>query len=414
MISVQNHRLQLSGSKILAIVFLFSCLAACTPKILRPGGKGAKEPKKETTEKEEKVSEKPAVKAALQFNNIALLLPFQLDKVVDSLPNSRDVERASLALDFYQGFKLGLDQVANAGKNFKLHVLDTRDNALEVQRIAGDTSVRDAQLVIGPVFPAEISAFSSKANLTGKLQISPLAASSPSGGQANNLVTVTPTIAVHAQVIGAYVAAKYGGAADHVLIFNNNDEDSRKLLDPLKLVLDKKNVHYTEITELGDLEMNLGVGKTVVINASTNQFFVAPLIADLTRLKTEENYNITLIGHPNWNKLDLNPDYLEALNTYISSSYYIDQNSAEARTFSANYFKSFKVAPSEFAYKGYDTGLFFAKLLAKYPKDYVEQLVKEKHKGIAIGFEFVFDPTSGYVNNSVRLLHFDGRDYKPL
>ncbi|GAA4780568.1 hypothetical protein GCM10023231_04590 [Olivibacter ginsenosidimutans] len=416
MILVQNHRLLSSGSKLLAVLFLCGFLGACAPKILRPGGKGPKEPSKESpTKKEEKPEEKKEAKAPIQFNNIALLLPFQLDKVIDSLPNSRDVERSALALDFYQGFKLGLDQVAKAGDNFKLHVLDTRDNILEVQKIAVDTNISAAQIVVGPVFPTEINAFSGRANLSGKLQISPLAASSPVGNQVNNLVTVTPTIAVHADVIGHYVAKQYGSAADHVVIFNNNDEDSRKLLDPLKAVLDQLNVHYVEINELGDMETSLGaIGKNVVINASTNQFFVAPLLADLARLKTEQSYDITLIGHPNWNKLDLNPDHLETLNTCISSSYYVDENSTATGVFRANYVKAFNVAPSEFAYKGYDTGVFFAKLLAKYPKDYVEHLVKEKHKGVAIGFAFVFNPTTGYVNNSVRLLRFNRRAYRPL
>jgi len=383
--------------------------------VLRPGGgKGVKQPSKEASEKEKEVSEETEVKAPINFNNIALLLPFQLDRVIDSLPNRTDVERAGLALDFYQGFKLGLNRLAVQGDNFKLHVLDTRDNVAEVQRIAADKEVAESQLVIGPIFPTEINAFSSTANLAGKLQISPLAASSPSRYQVNNLVTVTPPIEVHARLISKHLAAKYG-AGDQVIIFTNQDEDSKKLLDPLKIALDKLHVIYKEVEELGDIEMSLGAsGKNVLINASTNQYFVAPLIASLFRLKTEAGYDISLIGHPNWTKLDLNPDYLLELNTCVSSSYYIDEGNGEVKDFRNNYFSSFKVPPSEFAYKGYDTGLFFGRLLAKYPKGYAEQLVKEKHKGISIGFEFVHDSASGYVNNSVRLLRFDGKGYRPL
>lgn len=415
MILVQNHRLRLSGSKVLAFVFLLSFLASCAPKVLRPGGgKGPKPPTKEPTEKEKEVGEKPVEKAPLHFNSMALLLPFQLDRVIDSLPNRTDVERAALALDFYQGFKLGLDRLSVDGENFKLHVLDTRDNVAEVKRIATDKGVEEAQIVIGPIFPTEINAFSSAANLEGKLQISPLAASSPSRYQVNNLVTVTPPIDVHAAVIAKHVAAKYG-TADRVIIFANNDEDSRKLLDPLKAALDKLRVVYSEVEELTDIEISLGTtGKNVVINASTNQYFVAPLIASLYTLKTESGYDISLIGHPNWSKLDLNPEYLGLLNTCISSSYSVDEQNAAVKKFKDSYFSMFKVVPSEFAYKGYDTGLFFGKLLAKYPKDYAEQLLKEKHKGIAIGFEFVHSPESGYINNSVKLLRFDGRVYRPL
>ncbi|MEH6307305.1 ABC transporter substrate-binding protein [Olivibacter sp. CPCC 100613] len=416
MILVQNHRLPLSGSKIVAFVLLLSMLGACTPKVLRPGAgrKDTKEPTKEKPEKENKEGETKVVEKRAHFNNIALLLPFQLDKVIDSLPNKRDVERSSLALDFYQGFKLGLDNLTASGDNFKLEVLDTRDNVAEVKKLAVGKSTEEAALIVGPVFPTEINAFSDAANLSGKLQISPLAARSPSQYQTNKLVTVTPPIDVHAQVLAKYIASEYE-IGDHVVLLNNIDEDSEKLLVPLRAALDKQAVKYSELHELNEIEASLNsVGKNMVVNASTNQFFIAQLLASLYKLKTESAYNISLVGHPNWSKLDLNPDYLSALQTCISSSYFIDEKKPEVQKFRQNYSALFKVIPSEFAFKGYDTGVFFGRLLAKYPKDYAEKLIKEKHMGTSIGFEFVLDPTMGYINNSVRLLRFNGQFYRPL
>lgn len=416
MILVQNHRLPLNGSKILAVILLMGMLfGACAPKILRPGGgKGPKSPSKKTEEAEKKEDVKTGAKKEISFNNIALLLPFQLDKVVDSLPNKRDVERSSLALDFYQGFKLGLDMLAKEGDNFKLHVLDTKDNTGEVQKLAVGKDIADAQLVIGPIFPTEINAFSSSADLKGKLQISPLAASNPSRYQIDNLVTVTPPIEVHAQVISKYIADKFG-ADGKVIIVSTNDEDSRKFIDPLKTALDALDVHYTEVTELSDIEANLAVtGKNLVISGSANQYFLSPLIADLYRLKTEQAYDLSLIGHPNWSKLDFNAEYLKALNTCISSSYFISEANDDVRKFRVNYFDLYKVIPSEFAFKGFDTGVFFGRLLARHPEDYVSRVAKEKHNGLSIGFDFKQNPNAGYVNNFVRLLHFNGTTYKPL
>lgn len=415
MILVQNHRLLLSGSKILVFALLLSVLGACSPKVLRPGGrKETKEPTKETPDKKVKDREKEAVEKRAHFNNIALLLPFQLDKVIDSVPNKRDVERSSLALDFYQGFKLGLDNLTSSGDNFKLDVLDTRDNVAEVRKIAVGKSITEAALVVGPVFPTEINAFSDVANLSGKLQISPLAARSPSQYQTNKLVTVTPPIDMHAQTLANYIASEYE-IGDHVVILNNIDEDSEKLLVPLRAALDKKEVKYSELNELSEIEASLNtVGKNIVINASTNQFFIAQLLASLNKLKTESAYDISLIGHPNWSKLDLNPEYLSALRTCISSSYFIDEKKPEVQQFRKDYFSLFKVIPSEFAFKGYDTGVFFGRLLAKYPTDYAEKLVKEKHMGASIGFEFVHDPALGYINTSVRLLRFNGQFYRPF
>lgn len=416
MILVQNHRLPLNGSNLIFVILFAGLMwGACAPKILRPSGsKDAKQPSKEKEEESRDVEEEVAEKEIVSFNSIALLLPFQLDKVIDSMPNRKDVERSSLALDFYQGFKLGLDRLTSEGDNFKLNVLDTRDNAGEVQRLAVGQDIEDAQLVVGPVFPAEINAFSKAANLNGKLQISPLAASDPSQYNISNLVTVTPPIEIHAQATAKYIAEEYQ-VGEQIIIVDNDEGDSKKFLLPLKTTLNKLNISFKEVKEIEELEMSLGVSTAnIVINASTNQFFVAPLIAELYIQKTENAYDISLVGHPNWNRLDLDPNYLSTLNTCISSSYYVNDNDSEARRFRQQYTDLFRVAPTDFAYKGYDAGLFFGRLLAEHAEDYVDRLVKEKHDGLSMGFDFSYIPNAGYINHHVRLLRFDGKRYRPL
>ncbi|QNL52149.1 amino acid ABC transporter substrate-binding protein [Olivibacter sp. SDN3] len=416
MILVRNRRLPLSGSNLIfAILFAGLIWGACSPKVLRPGGgKDVKKPSKEKEEERRDIEEEVEATETLNFNNIALLLPFQLDKVIDSMPNRKDVERSSLALDFYQGFKLGLDRLTSGGDNFKLNVLDTRDNAGEAQRLAVGQDVKDAQLVVGPVFPTEINAFSKAANLKGKLQISPLAASDPSQYNIGNLVTVTPPIEVHAQAIAKYIAAEYS-VGEQIIIVDNDDEDSKKFLLPLKNTLNKLNISFKEVKEIEDFELSLAVSTAnIVINASTNQFFVAPLVAELYTQKTENAYDISLVGHPNWVRLDLDPNYLSTLNTCISSSYYVNDNDAEVKSFKKLYGDLFKVIPTDFAYKGYDAGLFFGRLLAEHPEDYADHLIKEAHDGVSMGFDFNYTPNAGYVNHHIRLLRFDGERYRPL
>src|SRR5690606_18574570 len=136
MISVRSHRLLLNGSKLLVVLILFSSITSCskifgprTPKELPPVVEKLKEPE---PPKEEEV-EKPV---ASHVNSIVLLLPFQLDRIRGEMPSNADVKRAEIPLDFYQGFKLALDNLAEKGNNFKLTVLDTKDNAAE-SRIIG-------------------------------------------------------------------------------------------------------------------------------------------------------------------------------------------------------------------------------------------------------------------------------------
>src|SRR5690606_5078333 len=115
----------------------------------------------EPEEPEKEEVEKP-VEAPV--NNIALLLPFQLDRV-QGQPSVEDVKRAEIPLDFYQGFKMALDKLAEEGTNFRLTVLDTRDNVNQNQAIGKSPAIQSADLVIGPIFPKEIPAFAAASDL---------------------------------------------------------------------------------------------------------------------------------------------------------------------------------------------------------------------------------------------------------
>jgi len=391
-------------------------LGACSPKVLRSSkpkdGQVVVEEKDKSGEKN-KSEEKPVEEKAIVFNDIALILPFQLHKV-SQVPSKADVDRAALALDFYQGFKMGIDQLAVNGNNFRLNILDSRDNTVEVQRLAASKEVQQAQLIVGPVFPTEINAFSNTAKLTGKLQISPLAARSPSGYQMNNLVTVTPPIDIHAKAIADFIA-KDIDTGDKVVIINNNDDDSKKFLAPLKEALNMHHVPFNEVSAMPDIEPNLAAtGKNLVVAGATNPFFISPLLVELNKLKTESAYSISLIGHPNWVKLDLDRGYLMALNTCISSSFYVNDQDAATKQFIATYQSLYRVAPSEFAFKGYDTGVYFGRLLAKYPKDYARKLIDAKYRGLSIGFDFINEPNAGFVNNRITLLRISNNGFTPF
>ena len=119
MILVQNHQPLLSGNKYWIIILSVLLCAACSPKI-RPESKKPEPPK--AIEK----TEKPALK--FKQANISLLVPFRLNEINLKTATKAEVERAAMAIDFYQGFKLGIDSAATLGQNFKLQVYDTRDD----------------------------------------------------------------------------------------------------------------------------------------------------------------------------------------------------------------------------------------------------------------------------------------------
>lgn len=108
MISVQNRLLPLSGNKYLAIIFIGLCLAACSPKV---------QTVKKTPPAEE-VKDEEVKKPSKNFTEatISLLIPFKLNDFKVKPASKAEVEKHALAIDFYQGFKLGIDSAASADR----------------------------------------------------------------------------------------------------------------------------------------------------------------------------------------------------------------------------------------------------------------------------------------------------------
>src|SRR5690606_34788757 len=353
MILVRNLLLPLNGSRCLLGLSVLVLLAACTPKVRVLRAPGSDVPvKTEKPTEEEETTGKSAEADAIDFNQIALLLPFELDKANPHAPSAADIKRSAMALDFYQGFKIGLDALSAEGANFKLNVLDSRDDAAENARIAKLDEVQDAALVVGPVYPKEIEVFGFNAKLGQTLQISPLAASMPSEFNLSNLVTMTAPLPVHVKALAAHIADQYQ-PGDVVIFYQTPDQGGKQLLAPLKTEIRKLkggNIRVVDAEDEESLESRVHLdGRNLVVLATTNRYEVSPILAQLRRLKEELSYDIQLFGHPGWAKLGFDAaDGLAAFKTRITASYYVDSGAEDVRRFNQQYQSEFGIAPTEF------------------------------------------------------------------
>lgn len=417
MILVQNHRQRSNGNKLLFIAALLLVVAGCTPRFSRPKPP-TKAPEVEEKPVEVVPEEEEEVDAPSRVDNqIALLLPFQLNQSTGNNPTANDVQRAALALDFYQGFGMALNKLAEQGTDFELNVLDTRDNESENIRIAQLEEVREAALVVGPVFPKEIQAFSQRAELGEALQVSPLAASAPGDFGNPNLVTLTAPLAVHTRVLAEEIA-KSAKSGDVVLLYNLGDASSRQFLPAVGAEIQRSNPGVT-VREVNDLEALTEHARTMgtnyVVCGTVNKYQIIPLLNSLTTLAADHGTDIRLFGHPNWEKLDFDAsDGLDAFRTRITTSYHVNKNASAVRQFEREYRDEFGVEPSEFAFKGYDAAYYFGSLLAKYGRDYRDHIVKEEYDGMHNTFRFSYDPATGYVNGHVLMLEYRQGEFREL
>jgi len=162
------------------------------------------------------------------------------------------------------------------------------------------------------------------------------------------------------------------------------------------------------VAAIAAAESKLSAAKTnVVIISSDNASFVLSSIGKLY-LKRQSN-KIEVYGHPNWGKLKtLDAEKLQALNTRITSSYFIDTKSPAVKSFVAAYKIHYRQEPTEFAYQGFDTGYLFGSLLARYGKDYARHLTDFKYDGLHNKFRFAYDASVGYTNKNLMVLKYSG------
>ena len=402
MISVQNRLLPLSGNKLIISIFIGLCLAACSPKV-------------QTAKKEappEDMKEKEVKKPSKKFTEatISLLIPFNLDDFKTKALNKAEVEKHALAIDFYQGFKLGIDSAAASGLNFKLNVYDTEDNNSRLASLIQNNKLQGSDLLVGPVFPDGLK-YIKNYSLQNKLPVvSPLAASQPSEFANPNLISIVNNIDLHAAKIGDYILKKYAPEKTVVVLISTKSPSDELLGLPLRnYFLNKGNkLPFQEYASVFTMETKLTKDKKyVVLLSSSSQTFVAASIDKLAKMKNA-GFNIDLFGHPDWMKQTYNTEKLQALNTIITSSYRVDYNSPAVVDFIKKYRKAFDFEPGEYAYKGFDIGFYFGKQLSKYGVNYFENLSKEKYKGLHNNFVFKQDDQNGFINTSLMLLQYKG------
>ena len=395
----QNPRPQLSGNRhwiILISVLLFS---ACSPKIRT-------ETKKPEVPKQVEKIEKPAEK--IQQADISLLVPFRLNEINLKTATKAEVEKSAMAIDFYQGFKLGIDSAAASGQNFKLKVYDTQDNNTQIGRLIDNGGLLGSKLIVGPVFPDGLKYITNYSISRNIAIVNPLAASHPSEFRNPNLISIVNNIDLHAQKIGNYITKNYNPATTIIVLVNPKGTSEEVFARPLRAYFMNtgKSFTFQEYASAFTMETKLVKGKQyVVLLSSSDKKFVVPTLDKLMKMK-KASLNISLFGHPDWVKQSYNTEQLQALNAIVSTSYKVDYTRSEVNNFVKKYRQSFNFEPGEYAFKGFDIGYYFGRLLSRHGEDYLKYIVRENYKGLHNSFHFEHDQQLGYINTSLMLLRY--------
>ncbi|WP_256004285.1 ABC transporter substrate-binding protein [Pedobacter deserti] len=409
MTSVQSHLLLLSGNRYQFLVLLCLLISACSPKVQQAENKPAQ------VGAQKKVIEAKPVEKFTQAK-IALLVPFRLESVNLRTATKADVDRSAMAIDFYQGFKLGVDSAASSGLNFTLNVHDTGDSQAQLERIITTGQLRSANLIVGPVFPDGLRHLKNYSVDRGIPIVNPLAATHPAEFNNPNLISIVNNINQHAAKIVNYIVKRYDPANTVVVLISRKDPDDEIMATPLRMLFLSKGSKFSfqEYASVFTMETKLiKQKKYVVIVSSSARDFVAPTIDKLVKMKNV-GLNVDLYGHPDWVKQNYTVDKLQLLRTAVTSSYRVNYTDPRVNQFVKKYRALYQFEPDEFAFKGFDIGFYFGKMLSKYGTDYAKHLSAEKYTGLHNRFVFDFDEALGYMNTSLMLLRYQNYQLSEL
>jgi len=422
MTSVPNRQPPLSGNKWLILFLTALFLTACSPKIRQvvqqPQEKSAAEIKavKEAQQREAAAAKAaanlpPPVAKPKRIPSIALLLPFELDQLdANGNTSTKTLIKTNIAVDFYEGFKLALDSLTSSGQSFKLTVFDTRDEVAQAQKLASNPVIRSSDLIVGPVFPADVQAFSGSISRLHKPVVSPLSAASPAGYNNESLITLTVPLEFHAFQAAKYIQENIRPKVVYILRSGYSEEN--KYILPFKRSIDSlgnKRIKVVDVTiSKGDFTALLPKlsqsSENIFVIPSTDRSFLRVTLESLDKLA--DTYPIQLFGHPNWSKATfLRPEVLEKLHTCITSAYQADYKSAETINFIKSFRKAYHTEPGEYATKGFDTGMYFAGLAADPTFDF-KQLQNQPSDASNNHFKFVQKKGYGWINTYVVMMQY--------
>jgi hypothetical protein len=401
MISAQNHQLRLSGNKYYLVLLVSILFAYCSPRVVK-----TVERPSEPTKKTEEAIQKPVAK--FSDATISLIVPFRVNGLNLRTATKAEVEKSAMAIDFYQGFKLGLDSAAASGLNFKLKVFDAGDNTAKLETLIQNGSLDNSNLIVGPVYPdglKHIRNFILSKNIS---LVNPLAATNPKELNNPNMITIVNNIDLHAEKIGEYIVKHNDPVKTVVVLINPKGNDDELMAMPIRRFFEnpKYSFFFQEFASVFTMDTRMIKNKKyVIILSSSEKKFVTATIDKLIKMKNA-GLSVDLFGHPDWTKQSYSTDKLQALNTIVSSSYKVDFARKDVSSFIRKYRFNYHFEPGEYSYKGFDIGFYFASLMATHGKNYIQFLNKDKYKGLHNSFSFVYDPKMGYLNTSLMLLKY--------
>ena len=340
----------------------------------------------------------PNYQAPQSKYRVAIFAPLYLDSAFSAgkLKNPRVLPRQSMpAAEFVQGAQIALDTLNTRGKTIEAFIYDSKSATRNVAWLIRYRMLDSMDLIIGSVKDPE---YSQLAHFAAQRKIPFVSSTFPNdGGVRSNpyLLIVNSTLQAHCESIFSYLVQKYG--ADNIYLAKRKNEnrienifktinqaEGKPLLNIRSLVLDTSVTTY-QLKTLVDTSR-----PSIIIGATLDEFFATKLATAMYPI--QKTNNLSLIGMPNWDGFRslYKKDAFKDFPVKYTTPHYDLKTGAFGRFLTDNYFHLYRAAPTDMAFKGFETTYYFMNILLQYGRS---EFMNHLNEPAFAGFhEFNFRP----------------------
>lgn len=395
--------------KTLPIIFILSLLPLCSSAqwYLFPGKK--KKAKTEARAKDSlKVQTKEASADTIEIkeeapadslvidNDIYLFEDIDQIRITLALPLAASGQKPSENfIEMYCGALLAARDLGEQGIRTSIRLIDTAEEKISSE------DIENADIFIGPVSLNDVRQ-TVEICPRGKTIISPLDQKCAPLADSCALVQCPSDWEAQMDELIRWVEDDFRILDEVILLRDStiagNGSQTNYLIDRLNA----SHLRYTSTSSLAKIQFNKLLKYRVIV-ASDKDSFIASSIKEAAIANKAGTADITLYSTSRA-KTSMGPNIIDIhnANARLASSYYIDYDSEEVRTFVRRYRALFDAEPGSFAFQGYDIVRHFSLQCDKWGRRWHKKLAEQTGKGLQSDFNFIRKGGKGSKNTAVR------------
>jgi len=328
----------------------------------------------------------------LRTYNVVLMLPLYLEEVSgfdpeNAAPETLETLNSLKYLPFYEGFRLAVDSLQKQGLHLNLTVYDVCKDTAKTMQLLEKPELKSADLIIGLLFNKPFQIVAKFAHDNGIPIINPISERSEIIRNNEMVFKVNPSKNSMAECLAAFMQKNLNRG--QIIIIRNGQFKDKDIAEKLKKECLERNLTVT-LAEGQDVAIGkLSKSKENVIVAFTdNNAYALDLMRRFYELRND--YNISLIGLPEWEKIEgLETDFLNGLNTHIMSPSFTDYSDPGVKSLVRRFHEKYKSDPEPLAFQGFDLGYYFLSALMKFGKNFPNCIADFRLRTSQTSYEFV-------------------------